>query len=150
MKKNLFFILLLALVGCSKDEAVAENSFVNSQQQVQGTWKLESQTKGYSSTNIATDCAKNHVSINFTSQAVTETSTSSLTSPCNAVPGTSYEYSISAGSMIIFQGNFKIKYNISLKSNKLVLSKIEVDGSTLSSPIYYTEENRTTETYVKI
>lgn len=149
MKKILLFLMTIAFLGCSNDEKTQESSYVSSQEQVQGLWKLESQTKGISTTNLATDCAKKNVTINFNSQTVSQTGNTSNTSPCNATTGTADKYSISAGTLIIWQATYKIKYNISIQSKKLVLTKRELERSGGESPIYYEGENQTTETYTR-
>lgn len=149
MKKILLCLTTFALFGCTNDNPIPENTYVDSQQQVQGIWKLESQFKGFSTINTASACDIANASLNFNAQTVTEKGTSINITPCNVVTGSANKYSIEAGTLVVWQGTFKIKYNISIESKKLVLSKREVDGSTMSSPIYYTLENKTTETYIR-
>jgi hypothetical protein len=149
MKKILLCLMSVALFGCTKEEPIPENTYVDSQQQVQGLWKLESQVKGYSTTNIASACDIANASLNFNAQTVTGKGTSINITPCNVVTGSANKYSVVAGTLVVWQETFTIKYNIAIKTGKLVLLKREVNSPTMIRPIYYTEENQTTETYIR-
>jgi hypothetical protein len=149
MKKILLCLTTFALFGCTNNDPIPENTYVDSQQQVQGIWKLESQFKGYSTINTASACDITNASLNFNAQTVTEKATSINITPCNVITGSANKYSVVAGTLVVWQGTFTIKYNIAIKSGKLVLLKREVDSPTMIKPIYYTEENQTTETYIR-